>query len=276
MSEPFKLACIQVNASDNLADNLENAEYLARKAKADGADFISFPECVAMMAYGRDAVHRNAYAETDHPALERFRALAKELDRWLLVGSLSVVLEPERVANRSYLINEAGDVVTSYDKIHMFDVELENSESYRESETYCAGNEAVLAETPWGLLGVTICYDLRFPQIYRDLARKGAMMLSVPSAFTRPTGEAHWEVLLRARAIECGAYVFAPAQCGVHAGGRKTYGHSLIIDPWGRVLAEGGEEPGYILADINPAYVDEVRRSLPSLLHDRDYTKPAI
>ncbi len=276
MSEAFKLACIQVNASDNLADNLDNAENLARRVQADGADFICFPECVSMMAYGRDAVHRNAYEETEHPALERFCTIAKELKRWFLVGSLSVKIEPERVANRSYLIDAAGNVVTFYDKIHMFDVELENGETYRESETYRAGNDAVLAETPWGRLGMTVCYDLRFPHIYRDLARQGAMMMSVPSAFTRPTGEAHWEVLLRARAIECGAYIFAPAQCGIHAGDRKTYGHSLIIDPWGRVLADGGEEPGYIMADITPGYVDEVRRSLPSLQHDRDYIKPTI
>lgn len=195
MSEGFKLACIQVNASDNLPENLDDAEHWARRAQAYGADFICFPECVSMMAYGRDAAHRNAYEETEHPALQRFCAVAKELNRWFLVGSLSVKLEPERVANHSYLIDASGNVVTLYDKIHMFDVELENGESYRESETYQAGNNAVLAETPWGRLGMTICYDLRFPYIYRDLALQGAMMISVPSVLpglpARHTGKCY-------------------------------------------------------------------------------------
>ena len=274
MSDSFKLACIQVTASDDLAENLQNAVQLAHRAHSDGAEFLTFPECVSMMAFGRNAVHENSFEEDGHPALQRFVDLADELKSWVLVGSLPVNISPGRVANRGYLIDDKGVVRTSYDKIHMFDVELENGESYRESDTYNPGSSAVIADTPWGKLGMTICYDLRFPQIYRELAQHGAMMLSVPSAFTRPTGEAHWEVLLRARAIECGAYVFAPAQCGVHAGGRKTYGHSLIIDPWGRVLADGGEKSGYVLAEIHPAYVEEVRSSLPSLQHDRKYTKP--
>jgi predicted amidohydrolase len=276
MSSAFRLACIQVNAGDDLAYNIDAATDLARAARSEGADFIAFPECVSMMAYGRRAVLAAAQSPEKHPALTAFRTLAAETGAWLLAGTLSIRLAGDKVANRSYLIDGNGDIAATYDKIHMFDVDLGNGEVYRESGTYKPGARAVLADTPWGVLGMTVCYDLRFPAIYRDLAQAGATLLSVPSAFTRPTGEAHWEVLLRARAIENGAYVFAPAQCGQHPGDRATWGHSLIVDPWGRVLADGGEEPGYIIAEIDPARVAEVRRSLPSLDHDRPFDSPAI
>jgi predicted amidohydrolase len=226
------------------------------------------------METGRDAVLAQARPEDDHPALAAFCGLARDLEVWLLGGSLSVLLPGDKVANRSFLIDSGGGIRARYDKIYMFDVDLEDGESYRESATYRPGGAAVLAETPWGGLGMTVCYDLRFPQLYRDLAQAGASLLAVPSAFTRPTGEAHWEVLLRARAIENAAYVFAPAQCGEHPHGRLTYGHSLIVDPWGAVLADGGVSPGYVIAEIHPARVDEVRRSLPSLTHDRPYRNP--
>jgi len=274
MTPPFRLACVQVNAGHHMAANIEAAAGLARAAHSDGADFIAFPECVAMMEMGRDAVLAQARPQETHPALAAFCDLARDLKVWLLGGSLSVLLPGDKVANRSFLIDDDGAIQASYDKIHMFDVDLDGGESYRESATYQPGAAAMLAETPWGRLGMTVCYDLRFPQLYRDLAHAGASMLSVPSAFTRPTGEAHWEVLLRARAIENAAYVFAPAQCGEHPHGRLTHGHSLIIDPWGTVLADGGDAPGYIIADIDPAKVDEVRRSLPSLTHDRTYKPP--
>jgi predicted amidohydrolase len=267
----FRLACVQVNAGNDMAANIEAATGFARAARADGADFIAFPECVSMMEMGRDRTIAQARPEAAHPALAAFCDLARDLDIWLLSGSLSVLLPGDKVANRSFLIDSAGAMRAQYDKIHMFDVDLDDGESYRESATYQPGSAAVLAETPWGGLGMTICYDLRFPHLYRDLAHAGAFMLSVPSAFTRPTGEAHWEVLLRARAIENAAYVFAPAQCGEHPHGRLTYGHSLIIDPWGTVLADGGDEPGYIIAEIDPAKMKDVRRSLPSLKHDRSY-----
>ncbi len=273
MSTPFRLACVQVNAGNDMAANIEAASAFARRARADGADFIAFPECVAMMEMGRERTLAKAHPEETHPALAAFRALAGELGVWLLGGSLAVRLEEDRVANRSYLIDPSGKAIASYDKIHMFDVDLDGGESYRESATYRPGGNLTLADTPWGRLGMTVCYDLRFPQLYRDLAHAGATLLSVPSAFTRPTGVAHWEVLLRARAIENGAYVFAPAQCGEHPYGRRTWGHSLIVDPWGTVLADGGEVPGYVIAEIDPAKVDEVRRSLPSLTHDRPYRK---
>jgi predicted amidohydrolase len=176
------------------------------------------------------------------------------------------------LANRSFLIDPKGAVRARYDKIHMFDVDLGKGEVYRESKSYAAGTKAVTARLPWGRLGMTVCYDLRFPQLYRALAQEGADFLSVPSAFTRPSGSAHWHVLLRARAIETGCFVFAPAQCGVHEGGRKTYGHSLIVDPWGEVLADGGNEPGFITARIEPERVIEARRRIPSLDHDRRFS----
>ena len=244
MTSPFRLACVQVNAGNQTMANIDAAAEFARAASDDGADLIAFPECVAMMEMGRDAALAQAKSEDTHPALAAFRDLADELNVWLLGGSLSVLLPEDKIANRLFLIDSDGNVRARYDKIHMFDVDLEDGESYRESATYRPGDAAVLADTPWGKLGMTVCYDLRFPQLYRDLAKAGASLLTVPSAFTRPTGEAHWEVLLRARAIENAAYVFAPAQCGEHPHGRLTHGHSLIVDPWGTVLADGGEAPG--------------------------------
>ncbi len=276
MTSPFRLACVQVNAGNQMAANIEAAAGLARAAHGDGADFIAFPECVAMMEMGRDAVLAQARPEETHPALAAFCDLALDLKVWLLSGSLSVRMPGDKVGNRSFLIGDDGLIQARYDKIHMFDVDLEDGESYRESATYQPGAAAMLAETPWGRLGMTVCYDLRFPRLYRDLSKAGASMLAVPSAFTRPTGQAHWEVLLRARAIENAAYVFAPAQCGEHPHGRLTHGHSLIVDPWGVVLADGGDAPGYVIAEIDPAKVDEVRRGLPSLTHDRPYQGPRL
>jgi len=202
------------------------------------------------------------------------RELARESGLWLHCGSLAVLLDNGRVANRTLLLDPRGEVVARYDKIHMFDVDLGNGEAYRESATFEAGAEAVVACTPWGGLGLSICYDLRFPHLYRSLAKAGADFLAVPAAFTRTTGRAHWHVLLRARAIETGCFVFAPAQCGEHVGGRQTYGHALIVSPWGAIIADGGENPGFIIAEIDPAEVDEARRKIPSLGHDRSYTDP--
>ena len=274
MTDRLRLACVQVCAGNDLMANLEAAASLARAARNDGANFIAFPECVSMIEMGREAVLAKAAPEEIHSGLSGFTDLARELDVWLLGGTLSVKLDEDRVANRSYLLDPSGELRARYDKIHMFDVDLEDGESYRESATYRPGEASSLVETPWGKLGMTVCYDLRFPHLYRDLAKAGAVLLSVPSAFTRPTGRAHWEILLRARAIENGAFVFAPAQCGEHPRGRLTYGHSMIIDPWGEILAEAGEEPGYIVADLEMAKVAEARRSLPSLTHDRPYKPP--
>ena len=214
MTSPFRLTCVQVNAGNQMAANIEAAAQLARAAHGDGAYFIAFPECVAMMEMGRDAVLARARPEETHPALAAICDLANDPKVWLLSGSLSVRLPGDKVANRSFLIDSEGAIQARYDKLHMFDVNLEDGESYRESATFQPGAAAMLAKTPWGKLGMTVCYDLRFSQLYRDLAQSGAALLAVPSAFTRPTGQAHWEVLMRARAIENAAYVFAPAQRG--------------------------------------------------------------
>lgn len=271
MTKPFRLACIQTNSTNDMVANIAAAETLVRDARGRGADFIALPECVSMIEPDRDLVREKAGRWESHKALSAFQDLARETGAWLLIGSLSIDLGDGSVANRSVMIDDAGRIVSDYDKIHMFDVDLPGEESYRESATYQAGDAAGGAWTPWGIVGMTICYDLRFPHLYRDLAKAGASYLAVPSAFTRQTGKAHWHVLLRARAIETGCYVFAPAQCGEHAGGRQTYGHSLIVDPWGEVLADGGEEPGVVVAEIDPAKVEEARRRLPALDHDRTY-----
>jgi predicted amidohydrolase len=273
----FRIACVQVNAGDDMEANIAAAEGFARDAAKAGARLIGFPENVAFMAPDGRGVREAARDEASHPALARFRALAGELEAWLLVGSLGIsgVDASGRVANRSFLIDAAGQVAATYDKIHMFDVELPGGERYRESETFHPGAQAVVAATPMGRIGLTICYDLRFPYLYRALAKAGAELIAVPSAFTRTTGTAHWHTLLRARAIETGSYIFAPAQCGTHPRGRQTFGHALIVNPWGEVIVDGGDAPGYIVADIDLAMVARVRAQLPSLAHDRDFTGPA-
>jgi predicted amidohydrolase len=271
MAGSFKVACVQTNAARDPEPNVRAASELVRRARAAGADFILLPEIVNMLEPKRALLLEKAKSEIDDPALAQFRDLAAGTGAWLLVGSLVIKITEDRVANRSFLLDGGGGIVATYDKIHMFDVDLGDGERYHESRTYRAGGKAVVAGTPWGKLGMTVCYDMRFPHLYRALAKQGAVFLSVPSAFTRPTGRAHWHVLLRARAIENGCFVFAPAQCGEHAEGRKTYGHSLIVDPWGEVLADGGEEPGFAIAEIDPAKVEDVRRKVPSLASDRPF-----
>ncbi|MDJ0610192.1 MAG: carbon-nitrogen hydrolase family protein [Kiloniellales bacterium] len=272
MTAPFRAACLQLTSGREPAANISAVQGLAREAKDAGAQLIMTPEVTDMLEPRRVLAFEKALPEPDHQGLTALRALAQKLDVWLLAGSLVVSVGPERLANRSFLIGPDGRVAASYDKIHMFDVAVADGQTYRESRAYRPGGQAVLAELPWGRLGMTICYDLRFPQLYRHLAQAGADFLSIPSAFTRVTGEAHWHVLLRARAIETGCYVFAPAQCGEHAEGRQTYGHSLIVDPWGEVLADGGDEPGVVVAEIDPAAVAKARAMVPSLSNDRDFT----
>lgn len=272
MGNAFRLACVQVNAGNEIGPNVEAATNLIRQAVSDGADFVSLPECVALLEPDRDALFRKSAPEAGHPALRAFQDLAAELGKWLHVGSLAVLTNNGRIANRTFLIDPNGFVTSKYDKIHMFDVDLKDGESYRESNTYRPGDAAIIADLPWGRAGLTICYDLRFPALYTDLANAGADIIGVPSAFTRKTGRAHWHVLLRARAIETGCWVFAAAQCGDHAAGRQTYGHSLIVDPWGEIVAEAGEEPCVIVAEVDPARVAEARRSVPSLANARRYS----
>ena len=276
MSQTFKVACIQLNAARDIAPNIATASALIREAKAKGAQFILTPENTGMIEPKRPMMLEKALPESEHPGIPAFGALAAELGVWLLIGSLQIKLDATTCANRSFLFDDKGRVAARYDKIHMFDVDLKAGESYRESATFRPGDRAVAAETPWGVVGLTVCYDVRFAHLYRALAQAGACFLTVPAAFTVPTGKAHWHALLRARAIETGSYVFAPAQCGEHAEGRKTYGHSLIVSPWGEVLADGGEEPGVIYADVDPAKVGEVRAMIPALRHDRKFTGPEL
>jgi predicted amidohydrolase len=274
MSGNFKVACVQLNAARDIAPNLAATIELIREAAGAGARFILTPENTSMIEPKRALQLEKAKPEAEHPALPAFSVLAAELGVWLLIGSIQIKLDADTLANRSFLFDDRGRIAARYDKIHMFDVDLQGGESYRESRTFRPGDRAVVADTPWGKVGLTVCYDLRFAYLYRALTQAGACFLSVPSAFTVPTGQAHWHVLLRARAIETGAFVFAPAQCGEHAEGRRTYGHSLIVSPWGEVLAEAGDLPGVIYAEIDPAKVEEARRMIPALRHDRRFVGP--
>ena len=271
MGERFTVACVQTNSSREFEPNIVATSALVREARDAGADFVLLPENVGMLEPISRLLKEKAQPEETHPALAAFRDLARETGVWLLIGSLGIKAPDGRVANRSLIVNPQGAVVARYDRIHMFDVDLGSGESYRKSATIAPGETAVLADTPWGPVGMSVCYDLRFPHLYRRLAQQGAAYLSIPAAFTRTTGRAHWHILQRARAIENGAFVFAPAQTGTHAEGRQTYGHSLIVDPWGTILADAGEEPGLILAEIDPDQVTEARSRVPSLSHDRPF-----
>jgi deaminated glutathione amidase len=282
MSGTFTAVCVQFTAARDYEPNIRVVSDMVRRARDAGADLVLTPENTGLMEPIGKLRREKARDEANHPVLAALREVARETGVWLLIGSVAVDISREpgmpegerRLANRSYLIDAAGGILARYDKIHMFDVNLAGGESYRESNAFRPGGDLVLAETPWGVLGMTICYDLRFPQLYRTLAQAGADFLAIPSAFTVPTGKAHWHVLLRARAIENGCYVFAPAQWGEHAEGRRTYGHSLIIDPWGEVLADAGERVDIIEARIDSARISEARRMVPSLGHDRPFASP--
>ncbi len=272
----FKAACVQLNSCNDMDANLQTADAAVRAAATAGAALIMLPEYAALLDGSGRTMRENSYPEEQHPTLARLRVLAADTRAWLLIGSLTVKVDADRMVNRSYLLSPGGEIAAQYDKIHMFDVTLPGGKVIRESSAYHPGNRAVVAATPWGPLGMTICYDLRFPQLYRTLAKAGALFLAVPSSFQRETGVAHWHALLRARAIENLSYVFAPAMCGEHPGNRSTYGHSLIVDPWGRIIAELGTEPGIAIADIDVGEVLRVRGMLPSLQHDRTFDGPVI
>ena len=273
MSHKFLAACVQNRARADMGASIAQCERLVREAHRRHADLVCLPEFLSCLHLRERRLEVGIRAEADHPALAHFRALADALGVWVLLGSLAIQAGPGRARNRSYLIDTAGNVVARYDKIHMFDVDLEGGQSFRESETFEPGARAVLAPTPWGRIGMTVCYDLRFPYLYRTLAEAGAGVLTVPAAFTRTTGEAHWHVLLRSRAIETGSYVVAPCQYGEH-GEAATFGHSLIVDPWGRVLADGGEGEGVVVAEIDPARVGRARRMIPALRNGRPVRAP--
>jgi predicted amidohydrolase len=267
----FRVGLIQMRSGRAPAANLDAATKLIGEAKRAGADYVLTPEMTNIMELSRERLFAAIVPEEDDPSLAAFRELARNLSLYIHVGSLAIKVSPDKAANRSFLINPKGEIIARYDKIHMFDVDLGSAESYRESRNYRAGELAVLADLPWGRFGLSICYDLRFPSLYRALAEAGASLLTIPSAFTRLTGEAHWHVLVRARAIENGCFVLAAAQGGAHENGRETFGHSLVVDPWGRILAEGGTEPSVIMADIDPAAVAAARARIPSLQHGRRF-----
>jgi predicted amidohydrolase len=269
---PFTAAMIQLRTGLSPEASFNQAASLIRQAKDSGADYVLTPEMTNLMQENRKSLFALLRQEENDISLAGFRELARELQIFVHIGSLAVQASSERAANRSFLIDPSGDIVARYDKIHMFDVDLGNGETYRESANYQPGEVAVLSDLPWGRLGLTICYDLRFPALYRALAETGASFITIPSAFTKKTGEAHWHTLMRARAIETGCYIFAAAQGGKHENGRDTYGHSLIVDPWGTIIAEGGTEPGVVLAKIDPAKVVSVRQSIPSLQHGRRFS----
>jgi deaminated glutathione amidase len=267
----FRVGLIQMHSARSPAANRDAAVGLIEQAKRDGADYVQTPEMTNIMEVKRDNLFAAILPDEQDTTLAAFRELARRLAIWVHVGSLAVKISPERAANRSFLIDPRGDIKARYDKIHMFDVDLANGESYRESRSYQPGELAAVADLPWGRLGLTICYDLRFPALYRALAEAGSSFLAIPSAFTRQTGEAHWHVLNRARAVENGCFVLAAAQGGTHESGRETYGHSMVVDPWGRIIAEGDDAPGVVMAEVDPSLVGKARGRIPSLQHGRRF-----
>jgi predicted amidohydrolase len=267
----FRAGLVQMCSGRDVDKNVADASALIAEAARQGAQYVQTPEVTTLIEMQRERLFAAVRPEEGNTAVARFSALARELGIWLHIGSMSILLGNGKVANRAFLFAPDGALEARFDKIHMFDVELPGGESYRESKNYQPGNAAVLAHLPWGRLGITVCYDLRFPHLYRALAQAGADFLAIPSAFTRKTGEAHWHVLLRARAIENGCFVFAAAQGGRHETGRETYGHSMIVSPWGEIVAEADIHPTVIVADINPGEVREARARIPSLQHDRPF-----
>lgn len=274
MTQKLIAACLQINSTPNVEDNLVRLEPMILSARAQGAHLITLPENVDMMVKSSSLQDGHKWKEAEHPAIGFFSRLAKTTGAWILAGSLAIKTNHDKLLNRSYLFDPHGQVVARYDKIHLFDASLSASESYCESNYIQRGNQAVLAPTPWGKVGLTICYDVRFPHLYRALAKAGAHIITVPAAFAETTGKLHWHVLLRARAIETGCFIVAPGQCGHHDGNRQTYGHSLIVDPLGHIIAEAGLQPTILLAELDLHLVTKARQMLPCLEHDREFTLP--
>jgi predicted amidohydrolase len=267
------VACVQLCSGTSVEENIKEASTLIKSAAEAGATFIVTPENTSLLDCRPGELLKKTHSEDEDAALSAFRALAKELSVWILVGSLPIKVSEEKCANRSFCISPEGEIVERYDKIHMCDVQLSPTEIYKESDRYDAGNKMVLAKTSFGLVGMTICYDLRFSHLYRDLAKQGAEIIVVPAAFLKTTGIAHWHTLLKARAIETGCFIIAPAQAGAHEDGRETYGHSIVVSPWGEIIVEAGEEAGYITASIDLEEVHVTRKKIPSLIHDKVYLK---
>ena len=272
----FRAAAIQMRSTRSVETNIAEVEELVRAAAAAGADYVLTPEMTNLVERDRERLMAVTTGEQDDPTLKRMSEVAQELGLWVHLGSLALKTPAGKAANRALLIGPDGTLKARYDKIHLFDVDLPNGESWRESRTYEGGSEAVVADLPWIRLGFSICYDLRFPGLFNALAKAGAGMIANPAAFTRQTGEAHWQVLQRARAIETGSFVIAAAQGGTHEDGRETYGHSLIVDPWGRVLVEAdADEPGFVIAEIDPGAVAAARARIPALANERPFVAPA-
>lgn len=271
MTQTFRAACIQMRSGTDIDRNVADATAMIRQAAGQGATFVSTPEMTTLFEGEGAALLAKAKSEAEDIALPRFRALAEELGVWLHLGSMAIKLSDTQCANRSFLLGPDGRVRATYDKIHMFDVQIGDGQVYRESSRYRPGERMAVVDAAGTKIGLSICYDLRFAYLYRAMAKAGAQILTVPAAFTKTTGEAHWHVLLRARAIETGSFVVAAAQCGHHENGKDTFGHSLIIDPWGRIIAEGGVEPGVVLADIDLSLSTEARSKIPALTHDRPF-----
>ncbi|WP_370200086.1 carbon-nitrogen hydrolase family protein [Roseibium sp.] len=268
----FTAACIQLRSGKTISDNADAAENLIRAAVKDGAQFVQTPEMSNVLVRSREELLERISDAGDDLFLKRARALAAELGIHLHLGSLAVLAGNGKVANRAFLIGPDGKILATYDKIHMFDVDLPNGESWRESATYEPGTQTVIADLPFAKVGMAVCYDIRFPAIFRTQARQGAQVLTGPAAFTRQTGQAHWHVLQRSRAIENGAYVISAAQGGTHEDGRETYGHSLIVDPWGAVIAEiDNDDPGYVLVEIDTQKVADARARIPAIANERDF-----
>lgn len=270
MKTEFNVGLIQLCASERVPENIKTASALIREAAGKGAEFILTPEMTGIFEQRKAPLFENTFPEDTDPALAAFTALAKELNVWLLIGSLAIKVADDKLVNRSFLISPTG-IEARYDKIHMFDVDLPGGESYRESSTYQAGAKPVVADTPFGKIGLSICYDLRFSYLYRRLAHMGAEIITIPSSFTKVTGQAHWHTLMRARAIEVGCFVLAPAQAGTHSGGRETYGHTLVVDPWGQVLLDAGSvTEGAFVTSLDLTKIDKARAMIPALKHDRE------
>ena len=272
MATTFRAACIQNTATRDIAANIAWVCERIGEARSAGADFITLTETVGLIEPVNAQIPDACYSEAEDPGLLAFRQLARALEVTILVGSQLIKMADQRIVNRSFLLDTQGEIVARYDKLHLFDIELSKGEFYRESDVISAGDKAVLATTPWGKLGMSVCYDLRFAALYRELAQNGAQFITIPAAFTQTTGKAHWHTMVRARAIETACYIIAPNQCGHHADKRRSWGHSLIVNPWGEILADGGAEPGIIYADIDLSEVDKARSKIPALKHDRPFT----
>lgn len=273
----FVAACVQMRTGRNPFENLDVCEALIREAAAEGAVYVQTPEMTNVLERSRKAQLAASSFESDDPFLKQLGSLADELNIWIHIGSLAIRLEDDKLANRGFMISPEGEISARYDKIHMFDVDLPNGESWRESESYNAGNVSPVVDLGVVKLGMAICYDIRQPALFREQSKAGAQVLTGPAAFTKQTGEAHWRVLQRARAIENGAFVVTAAQGGTHEDGRQTYGHSLMVDPWGKVIAElDHDEPGVLLGELEMAKVDEARRRIPAIENAREFSVATV